>query len=181
MGVCSVLYVRLDGQLFGGVARAWKVVDVYYCVANRRVLVPRGMVIDCFSCIPYVGDDLYFLSDFLDFGSQHRFYHYTNAYEKIDKSQSGIKNNVKKPDANTRRGYFHTIIQRGDILRLSDDSVCLFKRSDASCANVTVGFFAVSHVGNFLNVYFERSSRFTVGVANVVARCLTFTANIAYS
>ena len=60
-------------------------------------------------------------------------------------------------------------------------SVRFFKGSDASCANVTIGFFAVSYVRNFLNVYLERSSRFTVGVAYVVARCLTFTANIAYS
>ena len=60
-------------------------------------------------------------------------------------------------------------------------SICLFKRFDASCANVTVGFFTVCYVGNFLNVRFKRSSGFTVGVANVVARGLTFTANIAYS
>ena len=60
-------------------------------------------------------------------------------------------------------------------------SVCLFVRSDTSCANVTVGFLAVLDVGNLLNVYFESSSRFTVGVADVVARSLTFTANIAYS
>ena len=60
-------------------------------------------------------------------------------------------------------------------------SVRFFKRSDASRANVTVGFLSVFHVGNFLYVYFERSSRFTIGVADVVARSLTFTANIAYS
>jgi hypothetical protein len=60
-------------------------------------------------------------------------------------------------------------------------SICLFKRFDASCANVTVGFFTIRYVGNFLNVCFKRSSGFTVGVANVVARGLTFTANIAYS
>ena len=60
-------------------------------------------------------------------------------------------------------------------------SVSLFERSDASCANVAVRFLAVFNVGNFLYVYFESSSRFTVGVANVVARSLTFTANIAYS
>ena len=60
-------------------------------------------------------------------------------------------------------------------------SVSLFERSDASCANVAVRFLAVFNVGNFLYVYFERSSRLTVGVANVVAGCLTLTANITYS
>ena len=59
--------------------------------------------------------------------------------------------------------------------------VSLFQRFDATCANVTVGFLTVFHVGNFLYVYLERSSRFTVRVANVVAGRLTFTANIAYS
>ena len=60
-------------------------------------------------------------------------------------------------------------------------SVSLFERSDASCANVAVGFLAVFHVGNLLYVYFESSSRFTVGVADVVAGRLTINANIAYS
>ena len=60
-------------------------------------------------------------------------------------------------------------------------SVCLFKRSDASRANVTVRFLAVCYVGNLLHVRLKRSSRFTVGVAYVVAGRLTFTADIAYS
>ena len=60
-------------------------------------------------------------------------------------------------------------------------SIGFFKRFDASCANVSVHFLAVFYVGNFLNVHFESSSGFTVGVADVVARKLTFTANIAYS
>ena len=60
-------------------------------------------------------------------------------------------------------------------------SVRFFKGSDASCANVAVRFLTVFYVGNFLYVYFERSSRFTVGVAYVVAGSLTFTANITYS
>lgn len=59
--------------------------------------------------------------------------------------------------------------------------VRFFKGSDASCANVAVHFFAIFDVRNFLHVYFESSSRFTVGVAYVVARSLTFTANVAYS
>jgi len=59
--------------------------------------------------------------------------------------------------------------------------VCFFKRSDTSRANVAVRFLAVFYVGNFLNVYLKRSSRFTVGVADVVPRSLTFTANITYS
>ncbi len=60
-------------------------------------------------------------------------------------------------------------------------SVRFFKGSDTSCANVTVRFLAVFHVGNFLYVYLESSSRLTVRVADVVAACLTFPANIAYS
>ena len=60
-------------------------------------------------------------------------------------------------------------------------SVRFLKGSDASCANVTVHFFPVFNVGNLLYVYLERSSRFTVGVAYVVTRRLTFTAYIAYS
>ena len=60
-------------------------------------------------------------------------------------------------------------------------SVCLFQRFDTSRANVTVGFFTVCYVRNFLNVYLERSSRFTVGVAYVVTARLTLTANAAYS
>lgn len=61
------------------------------------------------------------------------------------------------------------------------NSVCLFKRSDTSRAYVAVRFLAVFYVGNLLNVYFESSSRFTIGVAYVVAGRLTLTANIAYS
>ena len=59
--------------------------------------------------------------------------------------------------------------------------VRFLKGSDASSANVTVGFLPVFYVRNLLNVYFERSSRFTVGVAYVVTGRLTFSANIAYS
>ena len=59
--------------------------------------------------------------------------------------------------------------------------VRFFKGFDASCANVSVDFFIVFDVGNFLYVYLKGSSRFTVGVADVVTACLTFTANIAYS
>ena len=51
----------------------------------------------------------------------------------------------------------------------------------ASCANVTAYFLSVFYVRNFLYVYLERSSRFTVGVAHVITRSLTFTANITYS
>ena len=57
-------------------------------------------------------------------------------------------------------------------------AVRFFKTSGA---NVAVYFFAVVYVGNLLNVSLESSSRFTVGVADVVARRLTFPANIAYS
>ena len=67
------------------------------------------------------------------------------------------------------------------IIKMGLHLVRFLKRFDASCANVTVGFFTVCYVGNFLNVRFKRSSGFTVGVADVVARGLTFTANIAYS
>lgn len=59
--------------------------------------------------------------------------------------------------------------------------VRFFKVSNASGANVCVDFLAVFKVRNFLYVYFERSSRFTVGVADVVAGSLTFTANVTYS
>ena len=57
-------------------------------------------------------------------------------------------------------------------------AVRFFKTSGA---NVAVYFFAVLHVGNLLNVRFESSSRFTVGVAYVVTSRLTFPANAAYS
>ena len=60
-------------------------------------------------------------------------------------------------------------------------SVRFFKGSDASSANVAVRFLAVFNVGNLLYVYLESSSRFTVRVAYVVTRSLTFTTNIAYS
>lgn len=56
-----------------------------------------------------------------------------------------------------------------------------FSFLQASCANVTGRFFTVINVGNFLYVYFERSSRFAVRVAYVVTGRLTFTADIAYS
>ena len=59
--------------------------------------------------------------------------------------------------------------------------VSFFQRFDATCANVAVGFLTVFHVGNLLYVYLKRSSRLTVGMANVVAGRLTFTTNIAYS
>ena len=72
---------------------------------------------------------------------------------------------------------FHDIITKGTKLF----SVRFLKGSDASCANVTVRFFTVFYVGNLLYVYLESSSRFTVRVAYVVTRRLTFTANIAYS
>ena len=61
------------------------------------------------------------------------------------------------------------------------ENLRFFKGSDTSSANVTVHFLSVFNVVDFLYVYLERSSRFTVGVAYVVARRLTFTANIAYS
>ena len=57
-------------------------------------------------------------------------------------------------------------------------SVCLFKTSRAYVAG---RFLTVFNVGYLLNVCLEGSSRFTVGVADVVARRLTLTANIAYS
>ena len=72
---------------------------------------------------------------------------------------------------------FQGIVKKGTKLF----SVRFLKGSDASCANVAVGFLTVFYVGNFLYVYLESSSRFTVRVADVVTRCLTFTANIAYS
>ena len=50
-----------------------------------------------------------------------------------------------------------------------------------SGANVAVYFLDVFHIGNLLNVRLESSSRFTVGVAHVVSRRLTFPADIAYS
>ena len=57
-------------------------------------------------------------------------------------------------------------------------SVSLFKTSRAYVAG---RFLAVFNVGYLLNVCLEGSSRFTVGVAYVVAARLTLTANIAYS
>ena len=57
-------------------------------------------------------------------------------------------------------------------------SVCLFKTSRAYVAG---RFLTIVNVGHLLNVCLEGSSRFTVGVADVVAARLTFTANIAYS
>lgn len=71
---------------------------------------------------------------------------------------------------------FQSIVNREELF-----SVRFFKGSDAACANVSVRFLAVFHVGNLLYVYLESSSRFTVGVADVVPRSLTFPANIAYS
>ena len=50
-----------------------------------------------------------------------------------------------------------------------------------SCANVSGHFFAVFHVRNLLYVSLKGSSGFTVGVAYVVAGCLTFPADIANS
>ena len=57
-------------------------------------------------------------------------------------------------------------------------SISLFKTSRAYVAG---RFLAVFNVGYLLNVCLEGSSRFTVGVAYVVAARLTLTANIAYS
>mgnify|MGYP007114579816 CR=1 FL=1 len=56
-----------------------------------------------------------------------------------------------------------------------------FRLFQASRANVTFHFFAVFHVRNFLYVGFERSSGFTIGVADVVSGSLTLTANVANS
>lgn len=57
--------------------------------------------------------------------------------------------------------------------------LCSLGFLQASGANVTFRFFAVFHVRNFLYVGFERSSGFTVRMAHVVSRRLTFTANVA--
>ena len=57
-------------------------------------------------------------------------------------------------------------------------SVCLFKTSRAYVAD---RFLTVFNVGYLLNVCLEGSSRFTVGVADVVTARLTLTANAAYS
>ena len=80
----------------------------------------------------------------------------------------------KKPTA------VHSRLSRR-VLKNGLFSVRFFKGSDASSANVARRFLAVFYVGNLLYVYLERSSRFTVGVAYVVTRSLTFTAYIAYS
>ena len=57
-------------------------------------------------------------------------------------------------------------------------SVSLFKTSRAYVAG---RFLTVFNVGYLLNVCLEGSSRFTVGVADVVTARLTLTANAAYS
>ena len=89
----------------------------------------------------------------------------------------GIKNISirKKPTVKNSR-----LLKRVQIERKLF-SVRFFKGSDASRANVCVDFLIVFDVRNFLYVYLKRSSRLTVGVADVVTGCLTFPANIAYS
>ena len=57
-------------------------------------------------------------------------------------------------------------------------SVSLFKTSRAYVAG---RFLTIVNVGHLLNGWLEGSSRFTVGVADVVAARLTLTANTAYS
>ena len=61
------------------------------------------------------------------------------------------------------------------------NSLCSVGFFQASSANVTVYFFTVFNVRNFLYVYLESSSRLTVRVAYVVTRSLTLAANITYS
>ena len=67
------------------------------------------------------------------------------------------------------------------VLKSGLFSVRFFKGSNATSANVAVHFLTVFYVGNLLHVHLKRSSRLTVGVANVVAACLTLAANVAYS
>ena len=93
-------------------------------------------------------------------------------YNIVSRARKRVR---KKPTAFTVGFQSMIKIERGLF------SVHFLKRSNASCANVTVGFFTVFNVGNLLYVYLERSSGFTVGVAYVVTRRLTFTAYIAYS
>lgn len=56
-----------------------------------------------------------------------------------------------------------------------------FVAFQTSGADVIVCYFSVFYVSNLLYVCFKSSSRFAVGVAYVVARRLTFSANTAYS
>ena len=107
-----------------------------------------------------------------DFVHGHTYIDGEDTQKKIRKRE--------KPDLN-RSGFKMRDKKRNLSAHTQKMSVSLFERSDASRANVAVGFLAVFHVGNLLNVYFESSSRFTVGVADVVAGRLTLTANIAYS
>ena len=80
----------------------------------------------------------------------------------------------KYPNGKPPSGTFYVAKRSREKFNLR--SVRLFQ---ASRANVTFHFFAVFHVRNFLYVGFERSSGFTVGVAHVVSRSLTFSANVA--
>ena len=89
---------------------------------------------------------------------------------KAFKKDIAVKEDEKRlfPDGNSLISYVVKNLR----------SVSLFKTSRAYVAG---HFLAVFNVGYLLNVCLEGSSRFTVGVADVVAARLTFTANIAYS
>ena len=52
---------------------------------------------------------------------------------------------------------------------------------EASCADVIGRNLALCLVSYLLYVYLERSSRLTVGMADIVTRSLTLTADTAYS
>lgn len=90
-------------------------------------------------------------------------------------------NNEKSRLAIKQVGFLSRLKGREKLACSQKKLVGFFKRFDTSCANVAVRFLAVFHVGNLLNVHLESSSGFTVRVAHVVARSLTFSAHIAYS
>lgn len=68
------------------------------------------------------------------------------------------------------------------LIRHYFKNLCSFNGLEASRAYVIVYYLALCvDIGNLLNICFECSSRSSLGVADIVTRCLTLTANAAYS
>ena len=77
------------------------------------------------------------------------------------------------------RTVFISVVEGTENTAPKGDSLSAFRFFQASCAYVAFLLFTVLHKGNLLHVYLEGPSRSALGVADIVAGRLAFTANTA--
>ena len=174
--------LRIDGRLFGCVARLGEILAVYDYIAGWFVSTSCGVAAGVFPVEPDFADDFHLLSHYVADDGLDKFYRHSGIAWKGSKRKNACayrrKRWIKTDKKNNEKRLFPSGNSLISYVVKNLRSVSLFKTSRAYVAG---HFLAVFNVGYLLNVCLEGSSRFTVGVADVVAARLTFTANIAYS